>query len=338
MGVLDKQRRILTSFLTKGIQPNEVTLIPKNSKVKKVLIIRPNHRLGNQLLLSPLISELTEEFPDVKIDLFVKGGVCYEIFKTNRNVSEIYSLPKKHFKRINKYLWCWLNLPNKKYDIAINVSYGSSSGKLSTKICRAKYKVFGEKISFTTISKDDYLHMAKKPVYNLRKIIQKNLEKPVPNLNIWLSEEELKLGKDLLKKYSNNVNKTIAIFTYATGSKCYIQKWWNTFYESLRSNFPDYSIIEILPKENISQIDFKAPHYYSQDLREITAFIANCSIFIGADSGMMHLACASQTTTIGLFKVTNILKYEPYFNKNCSVDTNKFNQKEIIKLVREKLN
>jgi ADP-heptose:LPS heptosyltransferase len=41
--------------------------------------------------------------------------------------------------------------------------------------------------------------------------------------------------------------------------------------------------------ENVSQIAFKSPTFYSKDIREIGAVIANTEIFIGADSGIMHL-------------------------------------------------
>ena len=46
------------------------------NKIKRILICRPNHRLGNLLLITPLIQEISETFPDCKIDLFVKGGIA----------------------------------------------------------------------------------------------------------------------------------------------------------------------------------------------------------------------------------------------------------------------
>jgi hypothetical protein len=37
------------------------------------------------------------------------------------------------------------------------------------------------------------------------------------------------------------------------------------FYAALLQEFPDYNIIEILPVENVSQIEFKAPTFYSNE-------------------------------------------------------------------------
>jgi len=38
--------------------------------VQSVLICRPNHRLGNQLLITPIVQEVIDVFPEAKIDLF----------------------------------------------------------------------------------------------------------------------------------------------------------------------------------------------------------------------------------------------------------------------------
>jgi hypothetical protein len=53
---------------------------------------------------------------------------------------------------------------------------------------------------------------------------------------------------------------------------------------ALLQRISDYNIIEILPVENVSQIAFKSPVFYSKDIREIGAVIANTEIFIGADN------------------------------------------------------
>ncbi len=73
-------------------------------KVKKVLICRPNQRLGNLLLLTPLLQEIVESFPSCEIDIVVKGKLAGEVFKEYKNVSNIIVLPRKPFKELLKYL------------------------------------------------------------------------------------------------------------------------------------------------------------------------------------------------------------------------------------------
>ena len=63
----------------------------------------------------------------------------------------------------------------------------------------------------------------------------------------------------------------------------------------------------------------------------------NTKVFIGADSGMMHLAHASNVTTIGLFSVTEPEFYGVYGGNNISIDTNKNDTDYIISTLIERL-
>ena len=156
--------------------------------VKRVLISRPNHRLGNQLLISPLVQEVSDVFPNAKIDLFVKGNVALILFKNYESIDRIIRLPKKHFRQIFQYIGGWIKLRSRKYDLVINVEKGSSSGRLSTKFAKSKYKFFGDVEANLQDKYSDYNHIAKYPVYNFRNYITKlgiTIEdKVIPPLNI----------------------------------------------------------------------------------------------------------------------------------------------------------
>lgn len=339
-------RRKLTKLLTKNIGNTQIyenyDLVNKED-IKRILICRPNHRLGNQLLITPIVQELIEIFPNSKIDLFVKGNIASVIFKNYDNIDTIISLPKEHFKHIFKYLWGWIQLRQKRYDLVINAIGNSSSGKLSTKFSNSKHKYFGDcnNDSVQNLKNKDHIHIAKCPVYALRNYLSKigiDINKTkIPSLDIKLSDLEIAEGKKLLKELVNNDKKTICLFTYATGDKCYSETWWLELYEALTVKYTNYNIIEILPVENISKINFKAPNFYSKDIRQICSFIANTDVFVGADSGMMHLASASLTPTIGLFSITNTEVYQPYYNKNIGINTNSMNTNEIINLINNQL-
>jgi ADP-heptose:LPS heptosyltransferase len=291
-------------------------------KVRRVLVTRPNHRLGNLLLITPLIQEIENIFPDAKVDIFIKGGLGPIIFKNYSSIGLIIALPKKHFKALGTYLKGWLKLKKNQYDLVINVEKGSSSGRLSAQFANSRHYFFGDA---DTLSTEDQ-HIARYPVINLRKYLY-NIgvefpKMPVPLLDLKLDETEIKHGKALLDNIILNQKKTISIFTFATGSKCYSEQWWDSCYATLQENFADYNIVEILPVENVSQINFRAPSFYSKDVREIGSVIANTAVFIGADSGIMHLASAVHTPTIGLFTVSNLHKYGPYGNGSIAIDTN----------------
>lgn len=324
--------------LTKNIGQSRIdTQTGAHVALRRVLITRPNHRLGNLLLITPLLQEINNTFPDCKVDLFVKGGLAPILFKNYTNVDRIITLPKKPFKELINYLKVWVSLKRFRYDMVINLDKASSSGRLSTNFVTAKNKIFGEHIDELAATYDDYRHMGKNPVYVFRHYLSllgfKNENQPVPTLNIKLSAEEIENGKKILKELVSNNKKTISIFTYATGAKCYDENWWNNYYDKLVAAYPHYNVIEVLPVENISKIGFRAPSFYSKDVREIGAVIANAVVFIGADSGIMHLASASQTPVVGLFSVTQPVKYMPYGNGSVAVNTNSCTVEESFKML-----
>jgi len=340
---INNVRRTVLKDLTKKIGASEnnqiVGSLDKN-EVKRVLIIRPNHRLGNQLLITPLVQEITEIFPDCKIDLFVKGGLAPIIFENYQNIDKIIKLPKKHFKQLFQYIQGWLKLRSRRYDIVINVVNGSSSGRLSTKFTNAKFKFYGDDENDLQLKYPDYKHIAKEPVYGFRCFLSKLgiavANKEVPTLDIKLSSSEMVAGEKIVQSLTGNKEgKTICLFTYATGAKCYTESWWLEFYERLKSEYPNFNIIEILPVENISKIAFKAPTLYSKDIREMASVMANSDVFIGADSGIMHLASSAKAPVLGLFSVTSLGMYTPYGNNSKGLDTNKLSIDDLIKEINQ---
>jgi len=346
LGEINQFRRRVMRNLTKNIgkpkRESGIVLVDK-TEIKRVLICRPNARLGNLLLVSPLVQEVADTFPNCKIDLFVKGPLAPIIYENYDVVYKTIHLPKKPFKSLFEYINVWISIRQQPYDMAINVDQNSSSGRLAVRFSQAKYKFYGDLNDTSEEIKADYGHIAKYPVYNFRNYLthlglNKN-NRIIPPLDLKLSPFELSEGKKILSTLnSNNSKRTICLFTYATGTKCLSEDWWEDFYAAVKEQYKDYNIIEILPIENVSQIAFKAPTFYSKDIREIGSLIANTELFIGADSGMMHLASAAQTPTIGLFSVSIIEKYEPYDNCSVGVDVETFSKNDYFKVINGILN
>jgi heptosyltransferase-3 len=310
-----------------------------NNEIKKILISRPNKRLGNLLLITPLLQEVIATFPISKIDLFVKGNLAPALFKNYENVDRIIQLPEKAFKNLIKYIQGWVSIKRNHYDLVINVVNNSSSGRLSTQFANSKYKFFGDMNEDVQPRYKDSEHMAKFPVYALRTYLMKmgfiQNDKPIPALNLRLSPFEIAEGQRKLKKLVNNDKKTICLFTHATGDKCYSAPWWENFYERIKTEYPDYSIIEVLPVQNTSKISFKAPTFSSKDVREVGSLIANTELFICADGGIMHLGSSVHVPTIGLFSVTSVHSYQPYNDHSVGINTNNSNTEECIKAINK---
>ena len=320
-------RKLLMLSVTRHIGHSTDSKNFESSEIKKLLIIRPNKRLGNLLLITPLLQVVEELFPSSKIDLFVRGGLANVVFERYKNISHIISLPKKPFKELIKYFKVFISLKREKYDLVINVDPNSSSGRLATRIAKGKIVFYNEENDDLKNSLADYIHFAKFPVYNFLHFLKQRsfieYSKDIPLLDIKLSEAESANGKTILNNIVPSTKKTIGIYTYATGDKCYTKEWWGALYLKLKTEYEQkYNIVEILPIENESQIDFAAPSYYSTDIREIASVISNMEVYFGADCGIMHLASVAKTQTIGLFSTTSSDLYRPYGNGSIAIETN----------------
>ena len=341
-GHINNLRRKLTRFFSRLFFINNTSeaIFNQNvSQVKKILICRPNHRLGNNLLLTPLVKELTKIFPNSEIHLFTKGDISDIIFENYKYVVRLIKLPRKPFKNLIEYFSCWFSILNDNYDVVINGNKQSSSGILATNLSKSKYKFYNILNDKLTHFKD-YKHHAKNPIYNIRYQVKNQLDrvnKKIPKLDVKLRNYEIQNGKKLLKSMFHNQKPIISIFTYATGDKCLSKHWWSELYSKIKNFEDNYNILEILPAENISQIDFASKTYYSRDIREIASVMSNVKIFIGADSGIMHLAHASKTKTIGLFNITKPEFYGVYGNGNMSVDTEITSINKLINLIESEL-
>lgn len=324
-----KAFKYLTVFLKNKISKTVIN----NDEVKKILVCRPNHKLRNLLLLSPLVQELEFTFPNSEIDLLVNESCASKLYQNYENVNQIIEFPQRPFNNPIKYIKTFIKLRNKKYDLAINAVKESCSGRIFTSISKAKFKFIEHKNS----DKKE-IHLAKEVIYSLREFLStigvKENDAIPANLDLRLANDELIQGGISVYEIVQNAQPTICLFTYTTNTKYYTKNWWFNLYEYLKIAFPNENIIEILPEENASQIGFKAPTLYSNDIRELTAIIANTDVFIGDDNGVMHLASASLTPTIGLFTDTELEKYKPYNEGSAAVRVNELKINELITLIK----
>lgn len=326
--------RALTNKIGSNTQAEDFDV----QSIRRILICRPNSRLGNQLMVTPLLQEIESIFPEAKVDVFVRGFLAPIIYQNYSNINQIIRLPKKPFKELFAYAKVWFSLRKYPYDLVINIDGDSSSGRMATQFVKARFRFFSDEIPELRAKYSDYEHMAKFPVYNFRKYLRDMgvdvEERSVPKLDMKLTPNEFVKGAEVLQNIVKNDKKTICIYTFATGGKCHGAEWWKPMYDRLMDRFGDrFNIVEVLPVENVSQIDFEALSYYSKDLREIAGFVASSSLFLGADCGIMHLVSTVDTPIVSLFSATPINRYQPYNDGSIALNTNETTNDDILNTI-----
>ncbi|TPG46183.1 lipopolysaccharide heptosyltransferase family protein [Rhodanobacter glycinis] len=299
--------------------------------VHRVLICRPNHRLGNTVLISPLLAEIEALYPGAEIDL-VSGGEAARMLFTNRfQVRQVFCLPRKIARHVWQTIALLRQLRHNSYDLAIDACNGSQSGRLLLGIVKARFKLGFPDIRanagslWHSLSWPD--HLARRSVFLLRTAYAGKVDRPYETLNLRLSDDERQQAGKALTAVLGGTQQAaagrpvIGIFANATGAKRYGETWWKEFVDALQAAQPNLLIVDVIAEHGQTQLGGDFASYYTRDLRRLASMIANMDGFISADCGVMHLAVASGTPTIGLFSVTSSSKYSPYGRSNTAIDT-----------------
>ena len=307
--------------------------IPRND-IYRIFVCRPNHRLGNTILLTPLIAELERLYKGAEIDVVTEGDIALEVFSTYLSVKNIYCLPKRGFKHPISFLSMLFNIRKAHYDLIIDPCVGSNFSRTLTKFFKGTYK-----LGFNNPERSSDLthwvpnsmapgHMAVRPISLVRwhTSIDTLKSTDFPPQDIRLTDVERAQGRSIIRELLSDspepcADVVIGIFANATGAKRYPKEWWSDFIAALKSAFPHCGIVEIIPMRGRSMLGSEWPGYYTTSIRRMGAAMAGVDLMISADCGVMHLAVASKVPTVGLFSVTDATVYAPYGPGNMPLIT-----------------
>ena len=313
--------------------------------VKSILIIRPNYRIGNLIFLTPLINELQKNIPDAKIDIVVGMKLAGKILEPMPNVDKVIDIPRKLLLHPLEMFAYIQKTRKKEYDVALNISGGSTSAQIVTTLVKAKYKASfaNEKLwaKFTHIQErgtKKYKHMGLESLEFLR-FFQIDFPQKQPTLDIKLTQSEINEAQNDLKALldANNIatdTKIVALFRNARFDKKIPDEWWSQWIDAMLTIDKEIIFIDILSPDIPKKLNEKVLEYSNKNLRVLGAFFKACNLYVSADTGPMHLAVASDAKVLALFNKTNPEIYGALGEKNTTIDVETLSPKEIAKITQ----
>jgi len=296
--------------------------------IKRVLIIRMNYRIGNILFQTPLINAISKIFPDAKIDMVIGAPFITPLIKNMPNINNVYSFDRKLLTKPLKAIKLVKEVNSNNYDLTITSNLGSSSDKIATLLLKAKYKVgFYSSDQFLPIThsikdlKDEnFHHEALKPL-KLVKLFDKNPKDFEQKLNLLITDKE----KQKIEKTSDE----ICIFRDARGEKKFSLDFWQELVTKLKEINPNYTFVDVLDPNNKTPLFEDIKTISEKNLRDLAVTISTKKAFICGDTGPMHLASATKTPTIALFKTTSPSMYGTLGDNDLSIVTKDLSPKEL---------
>jgi ADP-heptose:LPS heptosyltransferase len=307
--------------------------------VRRIAVLRPNHRLGNTLLLTPLIQELETRFPDAQVELVTASREAPSLFRGFPQVSARLIFPVVRVAHPLRVLGTLRELRRQSFDLAIDPIPHSRTGRFLLEHVEARVRLG----FFWFVPHRDRIlthpvnprvapaHFAHWPVYLLRAGYFGELgagealeSVPVP-LDLRLTEAERREGARRLAAVLSIPGSTVGtsgvapvapvapvgLFTNATGEKGYPLSWWRQLIDCLRRRLPGVPLVEFIPADGRPRLSGVVPGVHTPDLRLLGATLAATSLLVLADGGVLHLADAAGAQVLGLFKTTNPSWYGP---------------------------
>lgn len=251
----------------------------------KVLFITSN-RVGDAVLSTGVLAWIVARYPGVQVTVAC-GPHAADLFSTVPGLEQLLILRKKSFNR--HWIDLWLACIGTRWDMIVDLRNSLAARLLRTQNRAHHMRSVGEH----------------KVIENAR--ILELVPPPAPK--IWLSESNIEKAKSLLPQKRPCI-------AFGPAANWFPKQWPIEKFIALAQKltakdgpFPDAPVLVIAGENERASImpllnalpAQQAIAIIGQDLLTVGACLKECALFVGNDSGLMHMAAAVGIPTLGLF-------------------------------------
>ncbi len=261
--------------------------------MKRILFISSS-RIGDAVLTTGLLDHLIRTYPDARITV-ATGPVAEGVFARMPNRERTLLMHKARFGR--HWLTLWAETVTTAWDLVVDIRASALSYVLVTRRRAVMRKSQGHKI------------------VQLARLLR--LDPPPMPVN-WTDDADRSLAASLLQDGAPII--ALAPTANWTG-KVWPAESFIALTHRLRETLLPGARIAIFAGPGAQEAALAAPVLAAfsdaidltgrLDLPQAASCLARCALFIGNDSGLMHLSAASGCPTLGLFGPTPSAEYGP---------------------------
>jgi heptosyltransferase-3 len=278
--------------------------------IQKILLVRGNFRMGDSVLASPAILLFRKNFPHARID-FVGSPISRTLFE-NLPIDRHYEITRRFPDASWSYFSLLKQIRSERYDLAVDVSGSQSSmGAFIVGFSGARLRagLRGKRDRWLNIR---VAKPAERKKYRTLPafVAALGLQSEETHPSIALTPEERAEGKRRMENaLAQGAGPIVAVFVGGRVSrrKRLPAEFFIELAAALRRSVAKVAVF--LGPEEKSLLDFfkrrlgqDVPVLFEPSVRTFAAMVAGCDLFVTADSGPMHLACAVKTRTVAIFQ------------------------------------
>lgn len=280
--------------------------------VRRVLLVRPNFRIGNAVIGARLIQALAEGRPDMEID-YLGTDTTHALF-AGMPLSNYHALSRGMLVRPWRLLTLVSRLRRRRYDLAIQVGEGSLTGWAFTRLCRA-HRTLGQRgrleASYDWVGQTSPRH-----AHEQASTLAGDLGLPCPSrpwLVVTMAERAAVAGR---WHALSEATAPLGIFVGGHLDKRLPLAFWQALMEELERRRRPYLVLlgpeEAALRAPLERACSDTGHVLPQlPLRDFLAVLANLGGLITPDTGPMHLAAALEVPVIALLRVEKSRHFAP---------------------------
>jgi heptosyltransferase-3 len=278
--------------------------------IRKILLVRGNFRMGDSVLASPAILLFRKNFPGARID-FVGSPMSRTLFE-NLPIDRHYEITRRFPDASWAYFGLIKQIRSEGYDLAVDVSGSQSAmGAFVVGFSGAPLR------AGLRGKRDRWLNI------RVARPAERNKYRALPALvaalglesgevlpSIAITAAEKAEGKQRMETaLGRGPGPLVAVFVGGRVSrrKRLPAEFFIELTAALKRTVAKVAMF-VGPEEK-SLIDFfkrslgpDIPVLFEPSVRTFAAMVAGCDLFVTADSGPMHLACAVGTRTVAIFQ------------------------------------
>jgi heptosyltransferase III len=289
------------------------------ASMRNVLIIKLRY-IGDVLLATPTIRSIKAACPDVRITMMVNRGTEDVLFG-NQDLDEIIVLDKGSLLAQGQFI---AGLRHRQFETVIDLTDGDRSAFLSW-ISGAPVRIgFNDEQRW----RGRYYTQIVPSVPGARHRIERDLEvlKPLgiqvgsQDPQLWLTPEEEKSADELLDQLGvQRSNPTIIL---QPGARYWFKAWPPDRYAELADRLTSQYDCQVLIGGSNQDVDLARQIRQTAKskpiivagrttIKQFSAIAKRSALFVGSDSGAMHIASAVGTPVVALFGPSNPSEWGP---------------------------
>ena len=297
--------------------------LPKDFVPERILVIKLDH-LGDVLLATPVFSNLRRAYPNAELHALT-GAWSRVVLEKHPDVNNVVEYNSPAFCRtgqptsLRETFKLYRQLRRQKYDLIVELrsdwrTVWFAFLRLTPKrLSRAALQV-ANKLGFAQFSGTH------ETTRNLDVLRQAGIPTPVQTAIFSVTTEDKKWASDFLATYQ--IDRQHPLIAIHPGSPIALKRWmperyaeladWliaqkraQILYVGVKDEIPIITEIQALMRGESINIAGKTT------LTQLASILPTCNVFIGNDSGPMHLAAAVGTQTIGLYGPGDPTRFGP---------------------------